>query len=236
MYTVPLPSSTQFWVFWAFFLGFAIKVPLFPLHTWLPDVHTNAPTAGSVILAAIMLKMGTYGFVRYSLPFTPEACFEYYQFMFLLSGIAIIYGSWVCMNQPDLKRLVAYSSVAHMGYIVMGTFTMNLEGITGGILQMINHGLSTGGLFLIVGILYERRHTRMISDYGGLFKVVPLFAAYFAIVMLSSMGAPLLNGFVGELFVIIEHVIWFCLHCRNTNLCGISPMDVPASYAGRGYK
>jgi len=203
MYTIPMPRFTQFWVFWAFFIAFAIKVPMFPLHTWLPDVHTNAPTAGSVILAAIMLKMGTYGFVRLTLPLTPAACMEYYPIMFLLAGIAMIYTAWICMNQADLKKLIAYSSVAHMGYIVMGTFVLNWEGIVGAILQMINHGISTGALFLIVGIIYERRHTRLISEYGGLFKVVPMFTTFFAIVMLSSMGAPLLNGFVGEMFVVM---------------------------------
>lgn len=203
MYTVPLSGALQGWVFLAFFFAFAIKIPMFPLHTWLPDVHTNAPTAGSVILAAIMLKMGSYGFVRLALPLTPQACIEYGNIMLVLSGIAIIYGAWVCMNQEDIKRLVAYSSVAHMGYITMGIFAMNWEGITGGVLQMINHGLSTGALFLLVGIIYERRHTRMIEDFGGLHKIMPLFTAYFAIVMFSSMGVPLLNGFVGEMFVII---------------------------------
>jgi NADH-quinone oxidoreductase subunit M len=156
-----------------------------------------------VILAAIMLKMGTYAFVRLMLPLTPAACFEYYPIMFLLAGIAIIYTAWVCMNQADLKRLIAYSSVAHMGYIIMGTFVLNWEGIVGAVLQMINHGICTGALFLIVGIIYERRHTRWISEYGGLFKIMPMYATYFAIVVLSSMGAPLLNGFVGEMFIIM---------------------------------
>jgi NADH-quinone oxidoreductase subunit M len=156
-----------------------------------------------VILAAIMLKMGTYAFVRLMLPLTPLACFEYFPIMFFLAGIAIIYTAWVCMNQADLKKLIAYSSVAHMGYIVMGTFAMNWEGITGAILQMLNHGISTGALFLIVGIVYEQRHTRLINEFGGLFKIVPMFTTYFAIVMLSSIGAPLLNGFVGEVFVLM---------------------------------
>ena len=203
MFTLPMPTFTQYWVFWAFFLAFAIKVPMFPLHTWLPDVHTDAPTAGSVILAAIMLKMGTYAFVRFSLPLTPEASYAYFPIMFFLSGIAIIYTAWVCMNQIDLKKLIAYSSVAHMGYIIMGTFAINWEGLTGAILQMLNHGISTGALFLIVGIVYEQRHTRNIDEFGGLFKVVPMFTTYFSIVMLSSMGAPLLNGFVGEVFVLM---------------------------------
>jgi NADH-quinone oxidoreductase subunit M len=198
-----IPSNIQFWMFAAFALSFCIKVPLFPLHTWLPDAHVQAPTAGSVILAGVLLKMGTYGLVRFCLPLFPNATFE---FMPLLAGLAvvgIIYGALVSIVQPDLKKLVAYSSVSHLGFVVLGIFALNEEGLQGGIIQMINHGLSTGALFLLVGMIYDRRHTRMIKDYGGLSKSMPVYATFFMIVMLSSVGLPGLNGFVGEFLILL---------------------------------
>jgi NADH-quinone oxidoreductase subunit M len=192
----------QYWVFLAFFVGFAIKVPMFPFHTWLPDAHVEAPTAGSVILAGVLLKMGTYGFVRFSLPLLPEASREAAWWMLALAVIGIIYGALVALVQPDWKKLVAYSSVSHLGFVMLGIFALTELGLQGGILQMVNHGLSTGGLFLIVGIMYEQTHTRMISAYGGIAKVVPVFAALFLIVALASMGLPLLNGFIGEFMIL----------------------------------
>ena len=197
-WTTPEWIALQMLVFVAFFIGFAIKVPMFPFHTWLPDAHVEAPTAGSVILAAILLKMGTYGFLRFSLPMMPVATLRYMPWLLSLSVIGIIYGAMVAMVQKDWKKLVAYSSVSHLGFCMVGIFSLNWQGLNGGVLQMVNHGLSTGGLFLIVGLIYERRHTRMISDFGGLSKVMPKFAVYFAIIMLSSIGLPLLNGFMGE--------------------------------------
>ena len=194
--------GTQTWVFLAFFLGFAIKVPMFPFHTWLPDAHTDAPTAGSVILAAVLLKMGTFGFIRFSLPILPEASKAFVPMMIGLSLVGIVYGALVAMAQKDWKRLVAYSSVSHMAMVMLGMFALNPVGLKGSILQQLNHGISTGGLFLVVGIVYERRHTRMISEYGGLSKVMPMFAAIFAVMMLSSIGLPALNGFVGELLIL----------------------------------
>ncbi|HEY3174170.1 MAG TPA: NADH-quinone oxidoreductase subunit M [Candidatus Polarisedimenticolia bacterium] len=190
------------WIFWAFFIGFAIKVPMFPFHTWLPDAHTEAPTAGSVILAGVLLKMGTYGFVRFNLPMLPEASRLYAPYMLALAVVGIIYGALVAMVQRDWKKLVAYSSVSHLGFCMLGVFALNVNGLNGGILQMINHGLSTGALFLIVGIVYERRHTRMISEYGGLSKQMPVFAAIFMIITMSSIGLPALNGFIGEFTIL----------------------------------
>ncbi len=198
-----IPLSLQIWIFLAFFIGFAIKVPMFPFHTWLPDAHVEAPTAGSVILAGILLKMGTYGFVRFALPLLPQASHVFVPFMMLLSIIGIIYGALVAMAQTDIKKLVAYSSVSHLGFVMLGVFALNEQGVLGGQLQMINHGISTGALFLLVGVVYERRHTRLISDYGGLSKVVPVFTVLFAITMLSSIGLPGLNGFVGEFLILI---------------------------------
>ena len=194
-----LPFNLQWWIFLAFFLGFAIKVPMFPFHTWLPDAHTDAPTAGSVILAAVLLKMGTYGFIRFSLPILPEATRYFVPMMIGLSIIGIVYGALVAMAQHDWKRLVAYSSVSHMAMVMLGMFALTPVGITGSIVQQLNHGISTGALFLIVGIVYERRHTREISEYGGLSKVMPVYAAVFMIMMLSSIGMPALNGFIGEI-------------------------------------
>ncbi len=196
-------SVLQFWLFLCFFLAFAIKVPLFPFHTWLPDAHVEAPTAGSVILAGILLKMGTYGFLRFSLPIFPEAALAAAWWISWLAIIGIIYGALVAMVQEDIKKLVAYSSVSHLGFVVLGTFAFTLRGIEGGIMQMINHGISTGALFLLVGIIYERRHTRMISDFGGITKVMPKFAAVFMIMTLSSIGLPGTNGFIGEFMILL---------------------------------
>jgi len=198
-----MPGGLQFWVFLAFFVGFAIKVPMFPFHTWLPDAHVEAPTAGSVILAGVLLKMGTYGFVRLSLPLLPDATVKAVGWVGLLSIIAIIYGALVSMAQKDMKKLVAYSSVSHMGFITLGMFALNAPGLRGAILQMINHGISTGALFLLVGMVYERRHNRMISEYGGIAKVMPLYATFFMIIALSSLGLPTLNGFIGEFTILI---------------------------------
>jgi NADH-quinone oxidoreductase subunit M len=191
------------WIFCGFAVAFAVKVPLFPLHTWLPDAHTEAPTAGSVILAAVMLKLGTYGFVRFGLYLFPEASHWAAPVMMTLGVIGIIYGAIAAAMQTDLKRLVAYSSVAHLGFIVLGIFSLTLQGIEGGVLQMVNHGISTGALFLLVGWLYERRRTRAIADLSGLQKVAPIFAGVFTVVMLSSIGLPVLNGFVGEFLILL---------------------------------
>jgi len=195
----------QRWLFWGLFFAFAIKVPMFPFHTWLPDAHTEAPTAGSVILAGVLLKMGTYGFVRFSVPMLPQASQFNAWVMILLSIIAIVYGALVCMMQKDMKKLIAYSSVSHLGFCTLGIFAMTHHGIAGSVLQQVNHGISTGALFLIVGILYERRHTRMISEFGGLSTPMPNFAAIYLIISLSSLGMPLLNGFIGE-FAILRGV------------------------------
>jgi NADH-quinone oxidoreductase subunit M len=218
-----LPSNIQHWLFLAFFFAFAIKVPMFPFHTWLPDAHVEAPTAGSVILAGVLLKMGTYGFLRFSLPIFPQASVDFIPLILCLALIGIIYGALVSLAQDDVKRLVAYSSVSHLGYCMLGMFALNMEGIKGSILQMVNHGLSTGALFLIVGILYERRHTRLISDYGGILKVMPVFAALFLLVAFSSMGLPGLNGFVGELLILIgsfKASLWFGLFATTGLILG----------------
>ncbi|MBM3779569.1 MAG: NADH-quinone oxidoreductase subunit M [Acidimicrobiia bacterium] len=196
------PTNLQWWVFLAFFLGFAIKVPMFPFHTWLPDAHTDAPTAGSVILAAVLLKMGTYGFVRFSLPILPEASRTFVPMVVALSIVGVIYGALVAMAQKDWKRLVAYSSVSHMAMVMLGMFALNPVGITGSIVQQLNHGISTGALFLLVGVVYERRHTREIAEYGGLSKVMPIYAAIFLLMTMSSIGLPTLNGFIGELLIL----------------------------------
>jgi NADH-quinone oxidoreductase subunit M len=197
-----IPFNLQWWVFLAFFLGFSIKVPMFPFHTWLPDAHTDAPTAGSVILAAVLLKMGTYGFIRFSLPMLPDATKASVWWVVGLSLIGIVYGALVALAQKDWKRLVAYSSVSHMGMVMLGMFALNPVGLSGSIIQQLNHGISTGGLFLIVGIVYERRHTREIAEYGGLSKVMPVYAAIFMVMMMSSIGLPTLNGFIGELLIL----------------------------------
>jgi NADH-quinone oxidoreductase subunit M len=197
-----VPETLQWWVFLAFFLGFAVKVPMFPFHTWLPDAHTDAPTAGSVILAAVMLKMGTYGFLRFSLPILPQASRTFVPMIVILSIIGIVYGALVALAQKDWKRLVAYSSVSHMAMVMLGMFALNPVGVTGSIIQQLNHGISTGGLFLLVGIVYERRHTREISEYGGLSKVMPVYAAIFLVMTMSSIGLPTLNGFIGEILIL----------------------------------
>jgi len=209
-------TTVQWWVFWAFFLGFAVKVPMFPFHTWLPDAHTEAPTAGSVILASVLLKMGTYGFLRFSLPLLPDAAKNptILGVMAFLSIVAIVYGALVCLMQKDWKKLIAYSSVSHLGFCTLGIFALNPAGIAGSMLQQINHGISTGMLFLIVGIVYERRHTRAISEYGGLLKAMPVFTIIFLITALSSMGMPPLNGFIGEITILkgaYQVSIWWAL-------------------------
>jgi NADH-quinone oxidoreductase subunit M len=198
-----LATTTARWIFLSFAIAFAVKVPLFPVHTWLPDAHTEAPTAASVILAGVMLKLGTYGFLRFGLYLFPEAS-SYFAPLFLTLGVVgIVYGAVVATMQRDLKRLVAYSSIAHLGFIILGLFALNTEGIEGGVLQMVNHGISTGALFLLVGFIYERRHTRQISELGGLQKAAPILAAVFMVVMLSSIGLPGLNGFVGEFLILM---------------------------------
>jgi NADH-quinone oxidoreductase subunit M len=200
---IGFPVDLQYWVFLAFFVGFAIKVPMFPFHTWLPDAHVEAPTAGSVILAGVLLKMGTYGFVRFSLPMFPWATMHFIKPMLILSLIGIIYGALVAMMQKDMKSLVAYSSVSHLGFVMLGVFAATPVALQGGVLQMVNHGISTGALFMIVGIIYERRHTRMISEYGGLSHIMPVYATVFLIMTLSSIGMPGLNGFIGEYFILL---------------------------------
>ncbi len=202
-YQLDIPYDAQFWLFLAFGFSFAIKVPLFPLHTWLPDAHTEAPTAGSVILAAVLLKMGTYGYVRFAMPLFPDALQTFIPFLAFLSVVGIIYGSLVAMMQEDVKKLVAYSSVAHLGFVMLGLFALNMQGMAGGMIQMINHGISTGALFLIVGFLYERRHTRQISEFGGLAGKMPVFATIFLIITFSSIGLPGTNGFVGEFLALM---------------------------------
>lgn len=203
MYNLDLPAGLQFWLFLAFGLAFAVKVPIFPFHTWLPDAHTEAPTVGSVILAGVLLKMGIYGLLRFNLPLFPHATQAFIPLMAILAIVGIIYGAFMCLMQKDLKRLIAYSSVSHLGFVVLGVFALNPQGISGGVLQMVNHGLSTGALFLLVGMLYERRHTRLIADFGGLSKPIPVFAAFFMIVTLSSIGLPGLNGFIGEFLILL---------------------------------
>jgi NADH-quinone oxidoreductase subunit M len=193
-----IAPATQFWLFLAFFLGFAVKVPMFPFHTWLPDAHGEAPTAGSVILAGVLLKMGTYGFVRFAIPTLPDAARAWMPLLVVLCVIGIVYGALTAMAQTDMKQLVAYSSVSHLGFVMLGIFCLNPNGLNGGLIQMINHGLSTGALFLLVGMLYERKHTKRIADYGGIARPMPVFATMFLIATFSSIGLPGLNGFVGE--------------------------------------
>jgi NADH-quinone oxidoreductase subunit M len=203
LYNLHLPFYEQSWLFLAFALSFAIKVPLFPFHTWLPDAHVEAPTAGSVILAAILLKLGTYGFVRFAIPLFPDAALAAAPIIIMLAVVGIIYGALVAMMQADIKKLVAYSSVSHLGLVMLGLFVFNLQGIQGGLYQMLNHGLSTGALFLLVGMIYDRRHTRMIEDFGGLWKQLPIFSAVLLVVTFSSIGLPGLNGFVGEFLILL---------------------------------
>jgi NADH-quinone oxidoreductase subunit M len=198
-----IPAALQGWIFLAFFLGFAIKVPMFPFHTWLPDAHVEAPTAGSVILAGVLLKMGSYGFLRFSLPLLPAAARRYAPVMVALALVSIVYGALVSLMQKDMKKLIAYSSVSHMGFVMLGLFALTPMAVKGAVLQMVNHGLSTGALFLVVGILYERRHTRLIAEFGGLASRLPVYAAVFLIMALSSIGLPGLNGFVGEFMILM---------------------------------
>ena len=208
LYALDIPAQTQFWFFLAFALAFAIKVPLFPFHTWLPDAHVQAPTAGSVILAGVLLKMGTYGLVRFAFPLFPIAAAYFAPWLALLAVIGIIYGALVAMVQPDMKKLVAYSSVSHLGFVVLGICAMNVQGLQGAVYQMLAHGVSTGGLFLMVGMLSDRRHTRLISEYGGLKAVTPRLTAAFMIITLASIGLPGLNGFVGEFLILLGAFRW----------------------------
>lgn len=198
-----LSKTAQYWLFAAFAIAFAIKVPLWPLHTWLPDAHTEAPTAGSVILAGVLLKMGTYGFVRFNLNLFPQASVDFAGILAGLAVVGILYGAAVAIVQPDIKRLVAYSSVSHLGFVVLGIFALTSQGLEGGVIQMVNHGLTTGALFLLVGMIYDRRHTREIAAFGGLQKVMPIYAGFFLFVAFASIGLPGLNGFVGEFLVLL---------------------------------
>jgi NADH-quinone oxidoreductase subunit M len=193
----------QMVAFAAFFVAFAVKVPMFPVHTWLPDAHVEAPTAGSIILAGILIKMGAYGFLRFSLPFFPDATLAWTPAIMILSVIAIIYGAYMAFAQTDFKKLIAYSSVSHMGFVTLGIFALNIQGLEGGILQMLNHGVSTGALFLAVGVIYERTHTRLIADYGGIAARVPVYATFLLIITLSSIGLPGTNGFIGEFTILL---------------------------------
>jgi NADH-quinone oxidoreductase subunit M len=208
LYTLDIPPQTQRWFFLAFAVAFAIKVPLFPFHTWLPDAHVQAPTAGSVILAGVLLKMGTYGFVRFAVPLFPIAATYFAPWIAVLAVIGIIYGALVAMVQPDMKKLVAYSSVSHLGFVVLGICAMNVNGMQGAVYQMLAHGVSTGGLFLIVGMLSDRRHTRLISEFGGLKAVMPRLTAAFMIITLASIGLPGLNGFIGEFLIMLGAFRW----------------------------
>ncbi|MBA3320451.1 MAG: NADH-quinone oxidoreductase subunit M [Pyrinomonadaceae bacterium] len=219
-------GSKEFWLFLAFAFAFSVKVPLFPFHTWLPDAHTEAPTAGSVILAGVLLKMGTYGLLRFNFALFPNASRYFAPVMIALAIVGIIYGALVAMVQPDVKRLVAYSSVSHMGFVVLGLFSFTEQGMQGALYQMLNHGVSTGALFLLVGMIYERRHTRMIADFGGLSQPMPWFATLFVIASLSSVGLPLLNGFVGEFLIMLG--MW-----TSTALTGAWPRVV-TMLAGTG--
>ncbi|MDQ1265604.1 MAG: NADH-quinone oxidoreductase subunit, partial [Bacteroidota bacterium] len=225
-----IPTSLQLWMFLAFALSFCIKVPLFPLHTWLPDAHTEAPTAGSVILAGVLLKMGTYGLVRFNLDLFPQASFHYAPYIAWLAVIGIVYGALVSMVQTDVKRLVAYSSVSHLGFVVLGIFSMTEEGLQGAIIQMVNHGLSTGMLFLCVGIIYERRHTREISEFGGIARVMPAYTVFFAIAMLASAGLPGLNGFVGEYLTLLGAFRSPFLHSYSYSIIAASGVIFAAVY------
>jgi NADH-quinone oxidoreductase subunit M len=208
LYTLEIPRTTQTWLFLAFAVAFAIKVPLFPFHTWLPDAHVQAPTAGSIILAGVLLKMGTYGLVRFAFPLFPAAAAEFAPWIAALAVIGIVYGALVAMVQPDMKKLVAYSSVSHLGFVVLGICAMNVQGMQGAVYQMLAHGISTGGLFLIVGMLSDRRHTRLISEFGGLKNSMPRLTAAFFIITLASIGMPALNGFIGEFLTMLGAFLW----------------------------
>jgi NADH-quinone oxidoreductase subunit M len=208
IYALQIPPGEQGWLFLAFALAFAIKVPIFPFHTWLPDAHVEAPTAGSVILAGVLLKMGTYGFVRFAFPLFPDAAAQFAPYLAVLAVVGIVYGALVAMVQPDMKKLVAYSSVSHLGFVVLGICAMDTQGVQGAVYQMLSHGVSTGGLFLVVGMLVDRRHTRLISEYGGLKKVMPHLVAAFLILTLASIGLPGLSGFVGEFLILLGVFRW----------------------------
>jgi NADH-quinone oxidoreductase subunit M len=203
LYGTAMSTQAATFCFMAFFLAFAVKVPMFPLHTWLPDAHVEAPTGGSVILAGVLLKMGTYGFLRFLIPLFPNAMAESAWWIAGLAVIGIVYGALVAMVQPDMKKLVAYSSVSHLGFVMLGVASLNTPGMEGAVYQMLNHGVSTGALFFLVGVVYERRHTRLISEYGGLWKILPVYAVCFLLVMLSSVGLPGMNGFVGEFLILL---------------------------------
>jgi len=205
---VAYSERTQAWLFWAFFIAFAVKVPMFPFHTWLPDAHVEAPTAGSVVLASVLLKMGAYGFLRFTLPMLPDATERFTPIIIALSVIAIIYGAYMALAQGDLKKLIAYSSVSHMGFVTLGIFVLNAQGIEGAILQMVNHGITTGALFLCVGIIYERTHSRLIADNRGLVGPMPRYGIFLVIFALSSLGLPGMNSFVGEFLVLVGTFFW----------------------------
>jgi NADH-quinone oxidoreductase subunit M len=200
---IDLPVNLQTWAFLSFALAFAVKIPLFPFHTWLPDAHVQAPTAGSILLAGVLLKMGTYGYLRFAVPIFPDAAIQFGPWIGGLAVIGILYGALVALMQKDLKSLVAYSSVAHLGYVMLGIVALNMQGVSGAVLQMVNHGLSTGALFLMVGLLYERRHTRMLDDFGGLWKSMPIYCGFFLVIAMSSIGLPGLNGFIGEFTILL---------------------------------
>jgi NADH-quinone oxidoreductase subunit M len=208
LYRLHLSGSMEWWFFLAFTVAFAIKVPLFPFHTWLPDAHVEAPTAGSVILAGVLLKMGTYGLLRFSFPLFPNAALHFAPYLAVLAVIGIVYGALVAMVQPDMKKLVAYSSVSHLGFVVLGLCALNMNGVQGGVYQMLNHGVSTGGLFMLVGMLSDRRHTRLIAEYGGLKAVTPRFVAAFLLVTLASIALPTMNGFIGEFLILLGAFAW----------------------------
>lgn len=212
--TLQMPQQTEMWLFAAFAIAFAIKVPMFPFHTWLPDAHVEAPTAGSVMLAGVLLKMGTYGFLRFNLGLFPNATVKFVPVLAVLAVIGIVYGAAVAIVQPNLKKLVAYSSVSHLGFIVLGIFALTSQGLEGGVIQMFNHGITTGALFLLVGMIYERRHTKDIADFGGLQKVMPIFAGFFLFTSFASIGLPSLNGFVGEFLILMGSFLtlkWYAI-------------------------
>jgi NADH-quinone oxidoreductase subunit M len=230
--SVPLTISEARWLFAGFALAFAIKVPMWPFHTWLPDAHTEAPTAGSVILAGVMLKMGTYGFLRFAIPLFPDVAVQAAPIFMALAVVGIVFGALVALVQPDLKRLVAYSSVSHLGFVVLGMFALNPQGVEGAVYQMLNHGVSTGGLFLLVGMIYLRRHTREISEFGGLWHSVPIYAGIFMVVMLSSVGLPGLNGFVGEFLILLGAY----LHTWQAAVAAVSGLILGALYLFYAYE
>ena len=229
---VPLTTTQARWLFAGFAIAFAVKVPMWPLHTWLPDAHTEAPTAGSVILAGVMLKMGTYGFLRFAIPLFPDVAADAAPLFMALAVIGIVFGALVALVQPDLKRLVAYSSVSHLGFVVLGMFALNPQGMDGAVYQMLNHGISTGGLFLLVGMMYLRRHTREIAEFGGLWHSVPVYAGIFMVVMLSSAGLPGLNGFVGEFLILLGAY----LHTWQAAVVAVSGLILGALYLFYAYE